>query len=133
MILLVVAIKNILLGYGIQGFYIYRLNLKQLFLFRWTCFLYFYINSVFTLLVLILKKSEVLMENSQRWIQDLNKHLRWGILHQLQSSLVFDFVGLCYTSDSALTQLGNYLLKVNNRNTRTRCEVCSHFVMGVHM
>ena len=26
-ILLIVAIKNILLGYGIQGFYIYHLNL----------------------------------------------------------------------------------------------------------
>ena len=67
----------------------------------------------------------------QRLIQNPVKYLRWAFLRKLLTILAKSSI-----SDVWLTPLllirrrysnpaGIYLLKVNNRSTRTRCEICS--------
>ena len=47
------------------------------------------------------------------------------------------YLGPCQTSVTELyckietIPTGNYMLKVNNRNTRTRCEICSELIIKI--
>ena len=76
-------------------------------------------------MVFILKKLKVLVGESQGCIQDLDKHLKWRTLWQLQSSPAFVVGGLLLHLWLSTNPPGTYLLKVNNKNTRTRYEICS--------
>ena len=52
----------------------------------------------------------------------------WSLLPK-KSFLVFCAVGYSSSSYPA----GNYMFKVNNRNTRTRCEICSKLTIKIPM
>ena len=43
-------------------------------------------------------------------------------MHELKSP---SKIKLSYLDDIESIPAGNYMFKVNNRNTRTRCEICS--------
>ena len=52
----------------------------------------------------------------------LNVHLALLTINQLNYSL------LSRASWTSCSPSGNYMFKVNNRNTRTRCEICSKLI-----
>ena len=50
---------------------------------------------------------------------DLQSHCKWGLSYQLNLFEVWHHQSLITHATS------NYMFKVNNRNTRTRCEICT--------
>ena len=73
--------------------------------------------------------------NSLTNIQTYNCSLHQKYLPRLFNRIVFNYQIFTHW-DSVLIAFdhipsGNYLFKVNNRNTRTRCEICSKLTMKI--
>ena len=67
-------------------------------------------------------------KNKGKSIQKLSKmriSKQKKVPYQISSFLSFYDKNNLITKISANIPAGNYMLKVNNRNTRTRCEICS--------